>query len=85
MRNEQKDNFNQYQYLIDFDYNKSRHKGRLIFADRSLEDTDKFLLIDFAFNAAESLLRVEKQLVPGGKISRISIYDIKGNLLANQD
>ena len=85
MGNDQKESFNQYQYLIDFDYNESHHRRRLIFSDRLLEETDKSLLIYFAFNAAESLLRVEKQLIPEGKISHISIYDVKGNLLANQD
>ena len=85
MGNEQKESFNQYQYLIDFDYNESHHRGRLILSDRLLEETDKFLLIAFAFNAAESLLKKEKQLVPEGKISHIRIYDVEGNLLANQD
>ena len=69
MGNEQKNGFNQCQYLIDFDYNESHHRGRLILADRSLDKTDKSLLIDFAFNAAESLLKTEEQLLPGGKIS----------------
>lgn len=76
---------NQIQYLIDFDYNNVYYEKRVIFTDRPFGKTDKFLLIGFAFNAAKSLLKTEKQLVPEGKISHIRIYDVKGNLLANQD
>lgn len=75
----------QIQYLIDFDYNESHYRRRRVFTDWPLDENDESLLIDFAFNAAMSLLKIEKQLTAKGKMSHLCIYDARGNLLANQD
>ena len=78
MGNIEKEHENQYHYFISFEYNGEKYPNKLFSTHLQLEKVHKSVQIEEAYSVAQSLLKLEKQLVPEGEIRLISLCDING-------
>ena len=78
MGNIEKEHENQYHYFISFEYNDVKYPNKLFSTHLQLEKVHKSVQIEEAYSVAQSLLKLEKQLVPEGEIHQISLCDING-------
>ena len=74
---------NKEMYSVEFEYN-GKKQTRLFFTPQDLSAVSREVQEEQSLIAAESLLKLEKCLLDGGRLSFINLYDANGCVITKR-